>query len=88
MAVVANIDNELIPQRTLTGYRMCIDYKKLNKATCKDHYPFPFIDKILERLSKHSHFSYLDGYSRFSQITMHKDNQEKSTFTCPFGTFS
>ena len=46
------IKNELIPQRTIIGYRMCIDFRKLNKATRKDHYPLPFIDQMLERLSK------------------------------------
>jgi hypothetical protein len=63
---------------------MCIDFRKLNKATHKDHYPLPFIDQMLERLSKHSHFCYLDGYLDFSQIPVHKGDQEKSTFTCPF----
>jgi hypothetical protein len=47
---------------------MVIDFRKLNKATRKDHYPLPFIDQMLERLSKHTHFCFLDGYSGFSQI--------------------
>ena len=51
-----NDKNELIPQRVVTGYRMVIDHRKLNKATRKDHYPLPFIDQMLERLSKHTHF--------------------------------
>jgi hypothetical protein len=67
---------------------MFIDFRKLNKATRKDHYPLPFIDQMLERLSKHSHLCYLDGYSGFSQIPMHKVDQEKTTFTCPFRTFA
>jgi hypothetical protein len=46
------------------------------------------MDEMLERLYKHSHFCYLDGYSSFSQIHVHKDDQEKTTFTCPFGTFT
>src|ERR1041385_6528381 len=66
--VVPNDKNELIPQRIIIGYRMCIDYRKLNKAAKKDHYPLPFIDQMLERLSKNTHFCYLDGYSGFSQI--------------------
>jgi hypothetical protein len=56
MTVVQNTRNELIPQRTITGWRMCIDYRKLNKATKKDHFPLPFIDEMLERLAKHSYF--------------------------------
>jgi hypothetical protein len=86
--VVLNDENELVAQHTITGYRMCIDFRKLNKVTKKDHYPLPFMDQMLERLSKHSHFCYLDGYSCFSQIPIHKDDQEKTTFTCPFGTFA
>ncbi|WVZ93226.1 hypothetical protein U9M48_039224 [Paspalum notatum var. saurae] len=50
---------------------MCIDYRKLNKATKKDHFPLPFIDEMLERLAKNTHFCYLDGYSGFFQIPIH-----------------
>ena len=50
--VVPNENNELIPQRIVVGYRMCIDFRKVNKVTKKDHYPLPFIDKMLERLSQ------------------------------------
>lgn len=64
--VVPNKHNELIPTRTIVGYRMCIDFRRLNKQTRKDHYPLPFIDQMLEILAKHTHFCYLDGYSRFS----------------------
>ena len=88
MAVVPNDKNELIPQRTIIGYRMCIDYRKLNKATRKGHYPLPFIDQMLERLSKNTHFCYLDGYSGFSQIHVNTADQEKTTFMCPFGTYA
>ena len=85
--VVPNDKDELIPQRIVTGYRMVIDFRKLNKATRKDHYPLPFIDQMLERLSKHTHFCFLDGYYGFSQIPVSKVDPDKTTFTCPFGTF-
>ncbi|WVZ88681.1 hypothetical protein U9M48_035173 [Paspalum notatum var. saurae] len=89
LTVVKNENNELIPQRTVTfGWRMCIDYRKLNKATKKDHFPLPFIDEMLERLAKNTHFCYLDGYSGFFQIPIHPDDQHKTTFTCPYGTFA
>ena len=57
ITVVPNDKDELIPQRIITGYRMVIDFRKLNKATRKDHYPLPFIDQMLERLSKDTHTS-------------------------------
>ncbi|WVZ96867.1 hypothetical protein U9M48_042450 [Paspalum notatum var. saurae] len=88
LTVVKNDKNELIPQRTVTGWRMCIDYRKLNKATKKDHFPLPFIDEMLERLAKNTYFCYLDGYSGFFQIPIHPDDQHKTTFTCPYGTFA
>jgi len=55
--------NEYISTRTIMGWRMCIDYRKLNKATRKYNSPLSFIDQMLERLAMHSHFCYLDGYS-------------------------
>ena len=56
ITIVPNDKNELIPRRIVTGYRMVIDYRKLNKAIRKDHYPLPFIDQMIEILSKHTHF--------------------------------
>ena len=56
--VIRNEKNELIPTRTVTGWRVCIDYRKLNIATRKDNYPLPFIDQMLDRLAGHSHYSF------------------------------
>ena len=88
LTVVKNEDNELVPQRVQTGWRVCIDYRKLNSATKKDHFPLPFIDQMLERLAGHSHYCFLDGYSGYNQIAIAPEDQEKTTFTCPFGTFA
>jgi hypothetical protein len=88
LTVVKNEKNESILQRTITGWQMCIDYRKLNKATKKDHFPLPFIDEMLERLANHSYFCFLDGYSGFMQISIHPNDQHKKTFTCPYGTFA
>ena len=88
ITVVANDKNELIPMRTQTGWRMCIDYRKLNKSTRKDHFPLPFIDQILERVAGHEFYCFLDGYSGYYQIDIAPEDQEKTTFTCPFGTFA
>ena len=86
--VIRNEKNELIPIRTMTGWRVCIYYKKLNTVTIKDHFPLPFIDQMLDRLARHPHFCFLDGYSGYNQIAIAPEDQEKTTFTCPFGTFA
>jgi hypothetical protein len=88
MIVVKNEKNELIPHRTVTGWQMCIDYRKLNKVTKKDHFLLPFIDEMLERLVNHSFFCFLDGYSGYHQILIHPDDQSKTTFTCPYRTYA
>nr|GFA19264.1 DNA-directed DNA polymerase [Tanacetum cinerariifolium] len=67
MTIVANENNKLIPTRLITGWRVCIDYRKLNDATRKDHFSLPFMDKIL---------------------LIDPQDQEKTTFTCPYGTFA
>ncbi|KAL0729919.1 hypothetical protein Bca4012_026012 [Brassica carinata] len=88
ITVVKNDKDELIPTRTITGHRMCIDYRKLNSASRKDHFPLPFIDQMLQRLANHPFYCFLDGYSGFFQIPIHPNDQEKTTFTCPYGTFA
>ncbi|GJU28772.1 reverse transcriptase domain-containing protein [Tanacetum coccineum] len=88
MTVVENEDNELIPTRLVTGWRVCIDYHKLNDATRKDHFPLPFMDQMLERLGRNEYYCFLDGFSRYFQISIDLQDQEKTTFTCPYGTFA
>ena len=88
MTIVKNDDNELVPTKVQTSWRVCIDYRKLNSTTRKDHFPLPFIDQMLERLASHSHYCFLDGYSSYNQIIIAPKDQEKTTFTCPFGTFA
>ncbi|KAH9704903.1 hypothetical protein KPL70_011654 [Citrus sinensis] len=88
VTVVTNADNELIPTRVTTGWRVCIDYRKLNSVTHKDHFPLPFIDQMLDRLAGHEFYYFLDGYSGYNQIPIAPKDQEKTIFTCPFGTFA
>jgi hypothetical protein len=83
ITVVKNEKDELIPQRIVTRWRMCIDYRKLNKATRKDHFPLPFIDEMLERLAKNSYFCFLDGYSEFMQVPfMRMINKRQPSHVC------
>ncbi|GJV97039.1 reverse transcriptase domain-containing protein [Tanacetum coccineum] len=88
ITVVKNDDNELIPTRLVTGWRVCIDYRKLNEATRKDHFPLPFMDQMLERLAGNQYYCFLDGFSGYFQIPIDPKDQEKTTFTCPYGTFA
>ena len=71
-----------------TTYQGSSMHRLLNAATRKDHFPLPFIDQMLERLAGHEYYCFLDGYSGYNQIPIAPEDQEKTTFTCPFGTFA
>nr|GFA35841.1 reverse transcriptase domain-containing protein [Tanacetum cinerariifolium] len=86
--VVENEENELIPTRLVTEWRVCIDYRKLNKAIRKDHFPLLFMDQMLERLAGNEYYCFLDGSSGYFQIPIDPRDQVKTTFTCPYGTFA
>ena len=81
-------NNILLPSKTVTGWRICIDYRKLNKATRKDHFPLPFLDQILDRLVGNEYYYFLYGYFGYNQIAIALEDQEMTTFTCPYGTFA
>nr|GEY71329.1 hypothetical protein [Tanacetum cinerariifolium] len=59
LTVVQNEENEIILTRLVTGWRVCIDYRKLNEATPKDHFPLPFMDQMLERLAGNQYYCFL-----------------------------
>jgi len=88
VTVVTNENNELVPTHVQTGWRVCIDYKKLNSMTRKAHFSLPFIDQMLESLACHAYYSFLDGYLGYNQILIAREDQMKMTFTCPFGTLA
>ncbi|GJX07574.1 reverse transcriptase domain-containing protein [Tanacetum coccineum] len=88
ITVIENDDNELIPTRLITRWHVCIDYRKLNDATRNYHFPLPFMDQMLERLAGNEYYCFLDGFSGYFQILIDPKDQEKTTFTCPYGTFA
>nr|GEW74655.1 reverse transcriptase domain-containing protein [Tanacetum cinerariifolium] len=88
ITVVTNKNNELIPTRLVTGWRVCIDYRKLNDATQKYHFPLPFMDQILERLARNEYYCFLHGFFGYFQILIDPQDQKKTTFTCPYGMFA
>ena len=83
--IIRTENNILLLARTVTRWRICIDYRKLNKATRKDHFSLSFLDQMMDRLAGHEYYYFLDGYSCYNQIAITPEDQEKTTFTCPYG---
>ncbi|RVW13542.1 Retrovirus-related Pol polyprotein from transposon 297 [Vitis vinifera] len=88
ITVIQNEKGEEVSTHLTSRWRVCIDYKRLNSVTRKDHFPLPFMDQVLERVSGHPFYCFLDGYSGYFQIEIDLEDQEKTIFTCPFGTFA
>ncbi|GKF20009.1 hypothetical protein Tco_0068647, partial [Tanacetum coccineum] len=76
MTVVTNDENELVPTRLVTGWRVCIDYRKLNEATRKDHFPLPFMDQMLKRLAGNEYYCFLDDFLGYFQIPIERPRKD------------
>eukprot|EP00253_Pinus_taeda_P028367 PITA_28367 len=80
--------SNLVPTRKKIGeIKLCVDLRNLNQVSLKDNYPLPKMDHILQRVVGTSRISLLDGFSGYNQILVHPDDQGKTTFTTPWGTF-
>ena len=88
VTTILNEKVEEVPTRLTTGWRVCIDYRRLNEVTRKYHFPLPFMDQLLEIISRHPFYCFLDGYSGYFQIEIAAEDQENTTFTYPFGTYA
>jgi hypothetical protein len=78
----------LVPVRKKSGeIRLCVYFQNLNRVSLKDNYPLPMMDYILQKVVGSQKISILDGFSGYNQIMVHLDDQEKTTFTTPWGTF-
>ena len=88
VTTVQNEKGEDVPTRLTTGWRVCIDYRRLNEVIRKDHFPLSFIDQLLERIFRHPFYYFLDGCSGYFQIEITVEDQEKTTFTYPFGMYA
>ncbi|RDX90683.1 hypothetical protein CR513_27424, partial [Mucuna pruriens] len=88
LTLIKNRHDKLVPTRIQNNWRVCINYRKLNQATRKDHFPLPFNDQVLERLAEKSHYCFLNGFFGYMQIHIAPIDQHKTTFTCPFSTFA
>ena len=87
VTVVENENNELIPTRVTSSWRVCINYRKLNADARKDHFPLPFVDQMLERVAGHEFYYFLDGYSGYNQIEIALEDQEKNYIHLSFWYF-
>ena len=88
VTTVHNDKGEEMPTRLTTGWRVCLDYRRLNEVTRKDHFPLPFMNQLLERIYGQPFYYFLDGSSRYFQIEIAAKDKEKTTVTCPFGTYA
>ena len=86
--MVKNNQGELTPTRLTTSQRVCIDFRKLNTVIKKNYFPLLFLDQVLERVIFHDYYCFLDGYSGYFQIAIAFEDQEKTTFTCPFCSYA
>ena len=88
VTTVKNEKGEDLSTGLTTGWRVCIDYRRLNAVTRKYHFPFPFINQLLERVFGHPFYCFFYGYLGYFQIDIAPEDQENTTFTCPFGTYA
>ncbi|KAK1421783.1 hypothetical protein QVD17_24409 [Tagetes erecta] len=69
------------------SFRMCIDYRELNKLTVKNRYPLPRIDDLFDQLQGASHFSKIDLRSGYHQLRVHDDDIYKTGFRTRYGHY-
>ena len=78
----------IVSMKVMGKWRICVDFRELNKVTLKDYFPLPFINQVLDTLLGKQYFSFLDGSSGYNQILIALEDQDKITFTCPWGTYA
>jgi hypothetical protein len=88
ITLVKNKNDELNPPRISSGWKMRVDYKKLNLSTRKNNFPLPFMDQMLKCLAGKSFYCFLDGYNKYYHIVINPEDQEKTIFTCLFDTYT
>ena len=82
------VSNPVLIDKKQRTIRVCTEFKYLNKAYPKDKYPMPFIDQIIDACARSEVFSFMDGFSGYNQIQIKPEDQHKTAFICPWGTFA
>ena len=82
------VSNPIPVDKKQGAIRICTDFHDLNRACPKDNFPTPFIDQILDECAGSEVFSFMDGFSRYNQIQIKPEDQHKTAFICPWGTFA
>jgi len=81
------VANLVLVRKKNRDIRMCVDFRNLNRVSLNDNYPLPKMDHIFQKVVGSQKMSMLDGFSGYNQIAVHLDDQEKTAFTTPWGTF-
>ena len=72
--------NVVMVKKSNGKWRMCVDFTGLNKACPKDSFPLLRIDQLVDSIAGHKLLSFMDKFSRYNQILIVEDNQEKTSF--------
>jgi len=78
----------VVLKKVIGKWRICVDFQELNKTTLNDYFPLPFIDQVLDTLSGKQYFSFLDRYNKYNKILIAPEDQDNTTFTCPWGNYA
>jgi hypothetical protein len=82
------VSNPMSVNKKQGTIRVCTEFRDLNKACPKDNFPTPFIDQIIDECASCEAFSFMDGFSGYNQIQIKPEDQHKTEFNCPWGTFA
>jgi hypothetical protein len=88
VALTKWVSNPVLIDKKGGSIRVCIDYRDINKACPKDNFPTPFVDQIIDDCASSEIFSLMDGFSGYNQINIAPEDQHKTAFICPWGTFA
>jgi len=81
------MSNSVVVRKKTGDICMCVDFCNLNQFSLKDNYPLPNMEHFLQKVTGAGMMSMLDGFSGYNQVLLKREDQLKTTFTTPWGTF-